>query len=233
MFAWAMAPDRRRRFGLRQNPVLNLTPRLLNLRATYRDRFLSRDELRAYLLASEQLRLAPDRTFAKCLLLMPRRLNELSSLKWSDVDLGRKLWSVPGEWHSPVPKAQVLSDAGTALLEELRLVDKPAADDFVFGRGANNRGPKNRSRMKKMIDHRMKSILGDAGIEFRDWRWNDLRRTVFELLVSIDVSYGVAQLVVGRAPNGLLELYPHGAVRAALERLAEEIAAIRDGKPAA
>nr|WP_234706458.1 hypothetical protein [Sinorhizobium meliloti] len=154
-------------------------------------------------------------------------------MKWSDVDLGRKLWSVPGEWHSPHPKAQVLSDAGTALLEELRLLDKPAADDFVFGRAANNRGPKNRSRMKKMIDYRMKSILGDAGIEFRDWRWNDLRRTVFELLVSIDVSSGVAQIVVGRAPSGLLELYPHGAVRAALQRLAEEIAAIRDGKPAA
>jgi len=233
MLSWAMAPDRRRAFRLEANPALHLTPRLLNLDVRRaRQRILSRAELRAYLLACERLPNVSDEVLGKALAYIPRRLNELTQAKWSDVDLERKRWTVQSAQDHE--RIHPLSNVATSLLEELRSIALPQADDFVFGNGAGNKGPRNRSRLKRMIDDRMKQILRDDGIEFREWRWQDLRRTVYALLLDLSGPDDIAKIAMGRAA-GIPKFYTYSTlrqhVREALELLAVEITAIRDGVP--
>lgn len=227
MLSWAMAPNRRAMFGLNDNPALHLTPRMFRLKVKPRDRVLSRAEVRAYLLACEQLPRISDEVLGKCLLFVPCRLDDLTRSKWSDFDLDQMRWTSEGWSHSHLPPVQPLSQAGTALLEELRSLARPAVEEFVFGKG----GSRSRSRMKSMIDFRMKRILGQAGIEFSDWRWNDLRRTALLLMLcDLNVTWEVARIVVGRTSNGFSTFRrDHPAVRDAVERLAQELVAIRDG----
>jgi len=233
MLSWAMAPDRRRVFGLNANPALHLTPRLLNLNARgTRKRILSRAELRAYLVACERLPDVADEVLGKALAYIPRRMIELTRAKWSDVDLEQRLWTVQSAQNDG--SVHPLSNVATSLLEELRSIALPEPNDFVFSNGAGNTGPRNRSRMKRMIDDRMKQILRDDGIEFREWRWQDLRTTVYALLVDVCGPDDIAKIAVGRAV-GIPRLYTYLTirqnVRAALELLAVELTAIRNGMP--
>ncbi len=230
MLSWAMAPDRRRVFGLEANPVLHLTPRVLDLNVRGRPPTLfSRAELRAYLLACERLPKVSDEVLGKSLVYVPGRLNELARARWPDLDIEHRLSTLqPGDGFERV---HPLSSASTALLEELRSIARPAADDFVFGKGAGDKGPKNRSRMKKMVDDHMKQILHETGNEFREWRWQDLRRTVWALLQDLGFSNVVAEMVMGRAPRFYSRSTVGADVREAVERLAVELTAIRDGVP--
>ncbi len=231
MLSWAMAPDRRRVLGLEANPVLHLTPRVLDLNVRHRrPMLLSREELRAYLLACERLPKVSDEILGKSLVFFPVRLNELTRAKWPDVDLEHGRWTVrstDGTKH-----VHLLSSAATALLEELRSITQPAGDDFVFGKGAGDKGPRNRSRMKRMIDGRMKPVLHEVGLEFRGWTWHDLRRTAWTLLINLGFSDVIADIVIGRTNRieRFHSLSTLGAnVREAVERLADELTAIRNG----
>lgn len=232
MLSWAMAPDRRRRYGLESDPALHLTPRLLGINVRHRTTILSRAELQAYLLACERMPNVSDEVLGKSLVFNPGRLNELDSMRWPDVDLEHGLWAVSST--NGIDRVQPLSSAAAALLEELRSIEPPAIDDFVFGKGAGNKGPRNRNRMKRMIDLRMQQILHDAGLGFREWKWQDLRRTVRVMLSELGVAKIIAEIAIGRpacfSRFSVLPI-PTKPVREAVERLSDELTAIRNGEP--
>lgn len=228
MFRWSMSPDRRRQFGLEVNPMAFLSPRTLGLaKRRGRRRHLSTRELQAYLTVIDLLPSASDRAITKALALSGRRLSDLTMIRWPDVDLERqRFWH--HNWKSiaqPVP----ISDAMAALFATL-LESSHEPDGFVFGAGAENKGPRNRSRLKAEIDRRMAEWLVLNGSEpLERWSWQDLRRTVLVLLLELGVDWATAMSAIGsgRASG---EFSNDRGVCKALDLLSRELDAIRSGE---
>ncbi|MCA1403044.1 tyrosine-type recombinase/integrase [Ensifer sp. IC3342] len=229
LFAWAMHPARRREFGLVSNPLAHLTPRVLGLTVPRRSRVLGTLELRAYLAAGERLASASDRALARSLLLTGQRLRDLIRMKWSELDLGRGLWTTAGEGCS-VEQVVVLSDAMVTLLEDLRRGLPPDAGDFVFGAAATKTSSKNFSRMKSAIDRHMKETIKEAsGPPATPWTWLDLRRSVLAMLAWDGLEWEKARIAVGMGRWRLGGIPNRERIRAALNRHANELDAIRRG----
>ncbi|MGR9296991.1 tyrosine-type recombinase/integrase [Rhizobium leguminosarum] len=229
MFRWAMRPDRRQQFGLRHNPVDNLTPRLLDLKPRPRLRWhLSIRELQAYLTVIDDLPNRRDRALAWMLALTGARLVELTAARWSDIDLDRKLWARRSYLSDQISRTPI-SSAVAALLADLRETFAPEPDDFVFGAEAGKRVPKDRSRMKALVGRRMEEwLVSDGSRPLEPWTWCDMRRTVRIILANLGLDFGPNRSVFGR--NGIsLAYYGESKLRAALDLLAEELDAVRSG----
>lgn len=122
-FAWAMRPARRQKFGLRCSPAANIMPP-----GRPRQNVLDEEELRAYLAAAETLG-PPRGTLAEGLALTGLPPSLIGRMRWSELDLDRKTWTVPKGHACPVVFA--LSQAFAVRLAEMR-AGPAGAGEFVF-----------------------------------------------------------------------------------------------------
>jgi len=223
MFAWAMHFERRRAFGLETNPIADLTPRLLGLRIPRRYRRLRPFELQAYLAACERLASASDRALTEALLLTGLKAYELTAMKWSDLDCEQGLWMRRDPTGRIVELA--LSDAMVAVLKDLR-GDPPSDEDgLVFGR---TRSTRDFSRLKREIDRHMEKAVAAASYDPEPWRWMDLRRSMFAMLLEGGLDWEMASAAVGKGELPVLRACCQ-RIRAALNRHADDLDSIRRG----
>ena len=102
--------------------------------------------------------------FLKCLILTGQRRDEVSSMRWADLDLEARVWTLPrqatkGDRSHEVPLSPLAIEVLTAL---------PRTGTYVF---SSTRGERPISGYSK-IKARAEKIAG-----FDDWRIHDLRRT--------------------------------------------------------
>lgn len=140
-----------------------------------RDRVLSDDELRWLWRACEKIDW-PFGPLVKLLLLTGQRRDEVATLQWSELDLGKRTWILPREKAKNNRAHEVqLSDAVIEVLESL-----PRTGALVFS-STGSTAVSGFSRAKRRLDAAMFATKSqDLGTErepIPQWVLHDLRRT--------------------------------------------------------
>lgn len=136
----------------------------------------------------------PFASLIKFLFLTGQRRGEAASMKWTDIDKKKKLWTIPRENNKSDREHIVpLSDMALSIIE-----DMPKLGVYIFS-DTGKRPFENFSRDKKIIDRAIDNKR-EARNEhsMRAWRIHDIRRTL---------ASGMAQL--GVAPHVVEKLLNH------------------------
>ena len=183
---------------------------------TSRDRVLTDDELRRVWQAAE--RLGPlNGAVVRLLVLTGQRRNEVAHMQWRELDLERRLWTLPRERVKNDRRHEVpLSSQAVATIQALPRI----SDRFVFSTNAEspvNDFGKNKGRLDEL-----------SGVS--DWVLHDLRRTVASGMARLGISLAVIEKVLNHASGsfaGIVGVYQRHEFaeekRAALEKWAEHV----------
>lgn len=190
LFSWAM------REGLAEvNPAATVN-RPAEPKA--RERVLNAGELRAVWRATE----GPGdfNAIVRLLMLTGQRREEVGAMRWAELDLGKALWSLPGDrTKNDRPHDIPLSDPALGLIGEL---PERHGRGLVFGEGAG--GFSGWSKAKATLDERIaKARAREAerekatdGDRLPEWRLHDLRRSVVTHMAELGVQPHVIEAVV-------------------------------------
>ena len=170
LFAFAVAQD-----ILEANPVAHVPRPGVERR---RDRVLTADEIRTFWSGLDDE--APAMAAALRLrLVTAQRGGEIHDMRWRDVDLATRWWTIPAERSkNGLPHRVPLTDPALDLINTLPETDPEA---YVV---AGARGKRQRSQ-----------AIGQLGLD--DFRGHDLRRTAASHMASA----GVSRLVIGKILN--------------------------------
>jgi integrase len=202
-FAWAI------RQGLCEvNPVIG-TNKAAELKS--RERVLSDQELKAIWNA------LPDSDYGRIvrlLILTGQRREEIGGLRWSEVNIAKRMITLPSERTKNHRSHDVpMSKAAFAILKTQPM---RAGRDFVFGdgprsNGQNGEAPKQAgfqgwSKSKTALDVQTKSIGA--------WRLHDVRRTVATRMAELGVQPHIVEAVLNHASGhkvGIAGVYNRAA----------------------
>ena len=160
-----------------------------------RDRILNSQELLSVIHASRKM----DGVFGvivQCLIFTAQRRNEVSDMRWAELDLDQNLWTIPGE-RTKNEKPHFVH-----LTEQVKTVvsNMPAIGEFVFT--SNGETPfSGISKAKKRLDQ----ISG-----ITDWRLHDIRRTVATGMATLGIAPHIADKVLNHqsgAISGVAAVY--------------------------
>ena len=150
-----------------------------------RERFLDADEIKRLWTAAGEVG-SSEGVFVQVLLATGQRRTEVSDMRWSELNLDEKLWTLPPERCKSAREHQVpLSDLAVSLLDEIPTVDD---SDFVFVGRHGGKSINGFSKLKDQLD----TLSGVDG-----WTYHDLRRTAATHMTAL----GVSQFDVGRVLN--------------------------------
>src|SRR5215204_6041088 len=219
-FNWAM------REGLSDgNPVIG-TNRPADERS--RDRVLSDEELAAIWGACRNDDFG---RIVRLLILTGQRREEVGGMNWSELDLARALWTIPGNRTKTgrtheVPLSHPLAD----LLWRTSLALRSGS---LFGEGKGSF--QGWSKAKAALDRRTSS----AAKSLEPWRLHDLRRTVATRMAELGVQPHIIEAVLNHVSGhkaGVAGVYNRALYaaekRRALEGWAEHVCAIVASDPA-
>lgn len=168
-----------------------------------RDRVLGDDELKAVWAACDGIGW-PFGPLVRMLLLTGQRRDEVGSMKWSEVDLDAKLWTIPreraknGQAH-PVP----LSEPVLAILRAL-----PRVGEHVFSTNGRT-AVSGFSKIKAAIDNSIENTRRDAGA-LLPWVFHDLRRTAASGMARLGITLPAIEKVLNHVSGsfgGIVGVY--------------------------
>lgn len=233
MFAFAVARD-----VLDENPAAGI-PKPSPTRP--RERTLSDDELRAFLLVLDTAPMTTTtRAGLRMILLTGQRPGEVAGARWDELNLSAGLWHLPpertknGRAHT-VP----LSGAVLAILDELRAVATSA--QFVFPSPKEGQAVNDEAFAWALRHARQPTPEHPAGrlAGLEHFTPHDLRRTCRTGLAALGIDYVTAERVLnhtlpGSAVHAVYNRHDYiPQMRAALEAWAMHVRALVDGTPAA
>jgi integrase len=207
-----------------------------------RDRALSDDEIR-FLWPQFERRGYPFGSFFCMALLTGQRRDEVSRMRWDEIDEAERIWMLPGSrTKSGRPHVVPLSDSAMGLLAAARKSCEALAKTkgvprgpFVFSTSID--APiSGYSRAKKKLDEDVAAARRVGELDsIPAWTIHDLRRTVATQLASL----GVDRFIIGRILNhsdrsvtGIYDRHSYlNETRHALERWSARLAAIYDPEP--
>lgn len=148
---------------IEMSPVTGLRPPTKEIA---RDRVLSDDELIACWHAGESEGY-PFAQFLWLLILTGQRRGEVSGMRWSELDIEKRLWTLPAK-RAKNATSHIVPLAPLAI-SILKSVPRFQGSDLVFT--TNGVTPiSGFGRFKKRLDEAV-------GLDAEDWRFHDLRRT--------------------------------------------------------
>jgi integrase len=230
------------------NRVLAVTRRLFNwaveeeiiaasplgkLKATKeasRERVLADDEIRLVWRAFDRIG-APFGVVGKLLLLTGARRTEVAEMRWSELDMAARVWTVPAARSKNKAAHTIpLSDKAIEVLDDVKHVESKGDFVFTFGRVA----VQGFARKKLEIDA---AIAAANGAPIPSWTFHDLRRTVATNLQKLGVRLEVTEAVLGHTSgsrSGIVGVYQRhdwaAEKRAALEAWARRLNEIVTGE---
>jgi integrase len=193
-----------------------------------RDRVLNDDELRAVYINADGIGW-PYGPIVRLLALTAQRLTEVSEMRWTELDLERRLWTLPRvRSKNGVEHTVPLSDAAVAIFAALpRIVSD---DDLVFVSTTGTRLTTS-SRAKRSLDDLIKPALPH-------WTLHDLRRTAASGMARLGFPVHVTEAVLNHRSGtirGVARVYNRydyaDEKRRALAAWAQHIEQLLTGKP--
>jgi integrase len=201
---------------------------------TARDRVLTDDEIKLAWNAAESDGW-PFGVIIQLMILTGQREGEVAGMRWSELDLEAKLWTLPAsrvkndEQHT-VP----LSDAVVDIINKLHRIK--TAGDFVFV-GRNDGRVTGFSRAKARIDAAV--AKANEGKPLPAWVFHDLRRTMASGMARLQIQLPVIEKVLNHKSGtfrGVVGVYQRHSFaeekRTALEAWARHVQTIVSGKSA-
>ncbi len=179
-----------------------------------RDRILEDDEIKTVWGAFENLGY-PFGPLFKLLLLTGQRRNEVAKMRWCDIDLDNRVWTLPKEMTKAHRLHTVpLSEQAIEIIETLPHI---AGSDLVFttGKGRNREKP-NRMNVPVRGFGKAKARV-DRWLGIPDWRLHDLRRTAASGMARFGTPINVLSKILNHASSGA-----QGGVTAIYNRYAYE-----------
>ena len=165
----------------------------------------------------------------KLLLVAGQRLGETSRMKWADVDLDAKRWTIPATETKNRSAHQVpLSEPAIELLKAQQETAHPLAT-YVFPSSAKNDAP--------VLVWSKRTAAALAAMTGTTFTAHDLRRTVATMMGELGIEADTIGLVLNhRKPGVTTRHYDHStretAKRAALDRWAQRLVQIVTEAPA-
>ena len=205
MFAWCVE-----RMLIEQSPCVGLRgpPAVAS-----RDRWLNDSEVRLLWRALETIG-GPFEPLFKLLLLTGQRREEVTGMRWSELDLTRAEWIIPKE-RSKNKEAHAV-DLAPAALAILRALTRSQALVFTTtGVTPLSNHAKYRQRLSAMMRKlRAEEVAADCGSPgpIADWTVHDLRRTAATGMVRLGTSPVVVEAVLNHRSGkrgGLVAVYQH------------------------
>jgi integrase len=214
-FGWALEQD-----IIGSSPAAGLKPP--GGKETSRDRVLSDAELRRVWLAAEQMGLFG--AAVKMLILTGQRRGEVAGMRWDELDLAQRLWTLPKKRTKNKREHTVpLSLQAVAIIKSLPRI----GDEFVFtfdGDASMNCFSGKTNELRALAGAMPPFVL------------HDLRRTAASGLARLGVALPVIERVLNHAGGsfagvvGVYQRHEYAAEkRAALERWAGHVTAIVGG----
>jgi integrase len=201
-----------------------------------RDRILSDDELRLVWNAAGA-DASPFGPLVKLLILTGQRLAEVGGMRWDEVDLANKLWTLPPERVKNGERHEVpLSDAAAKILNALPRVKTTKGFVFTTTRDAAVSGF---SRAKDRLDAAVEASLTDGTKPPDHWTFHDLRRTMASGMARLGIQLPVIEKVLNHSSGsfrGIVGVYQRHSYsaekRKALETWASFVRSAVSGKSA-
>jgi integrase len=197
-----------------------------------RDRVLSDDELALVMRAASALE-TPFGPYVQMLALTLQRRNEVSGMKWRELDLANTTWTLPASRTKNANEHIVpLSAAAMHILETLK-TERFAGSDYVFT--TTGKSPiSGFAKLKKQID---KLITAENGGEpIAPWRFHDLRRSGASKMPRLGVTLPVVEKILNHTSGsfaGVVGVYQRhdfqDEKRAALEAWASFLGRLTEG----
>lgn len=154
-----------------------------------RERILTDDEI-CKLWAATEVEGWPFGPLVKMLLLTGQRLGEVGGMRWEELDLEAKLWTMPGERVKNGQKHEVpLSDLAVEILKSQPRIKTTKGFVFTTTRNAAVSGF---SRAKDRLDAAM---AGDDEA-IAHWTFHDLRRTMASGMARLGIQLPVIEKVL-------------------------------------
>jgi len=191
-----------------------------------RDRHMTKDEIRRFFSAlADEAPLWAD--FFSLAIFTGARRGNLFSMRWADVDLGSRKWTVPGrESKSGKPMPIPLSDPAAEILR--RRAEADGESDFVFPSETSNSGHVEDSRKA------WRRVVKRA--DLADLRIHDLRRSLASVMVAEGVPLVTIAKTLGHRDLKATEVYARldfGPQLDAVEQAAQTIQGIVGDTPKA
>ena len=163
------------------------------------------------------------------LLLLGQRRSEVAEMQWSEIDVGKRQWTIPAARSKNQSEHIVpLPDAAVDILDSL---PRFTEGNYVFTTTAGEKPVSGFSKTKVKIDQ----ILAEHDTAIVNWRTHDLRRTCRTGMARLGVPEIVSERVLNHLPQGLGKIYNLYAYlnenRDALDRWAQEVQNIIEPPP--
>jgi integrase len=196
-----------------------------------RDRVLSDDELRLVMRAAEKLE-APFGPYVRMLVLTLQRRNEVSGMKWGELNLAEATWTLPASRTKNASEHILpLPGAAMAILEAMK---KERFADALFVFTGTGRSPVSGfAKLKKRID---RLIEAENGEPIAPWRFHDLRRSGASKMPRLGVALPTVEKILNHTSGsfgGVVGVYQRHSFadekRQALETWAAFLGRLRGG----
>jgi integrase len=234
LFNWALGQGDD--YGLDHSPCDRLKPKLVIGKKLARKRVLDDDEVRSLWRAAGKIKY-PFGPIFQLLLLTGQRKSEVSDARWSEFDMGKRLWTIPAErMKADAAHVVPLTDEMIAILAELPRFKK---GDYLFSTTFGAKPVSGFSKAKLRCDRVMlrtwRALGRMAGADrssarFPDWVIHDIRRSMRTGLSALPVPDLVRELVIAHTKPGLHKVYDQYAYldekRRALELWNQRLKAI-------
>jgi integrase len=199
-----------------------------------RDRILSDEELRLVWKATDT-DFSPFGPLVKLLVLTGQRLAEVGGMRWDELDLENRLWTLPAERVKNGERHEVpLSDAAVEILKALPRIKTTKGFVFTTTRDAAVSGF---SRAKDRLDAAIVASLANGAKPPEHWTFHDLRRTMASGMARLGIQLPVTEKVLNHTSGsfrGVVGVYQRHSFsdekRAALNVWAAHVAAVVSGE---
>jgi integrase len=212
LFNWAIE---RGTYGLESSPCDRMRPAKIIGKKVPRSRVLADDELRAFWRAANRIDY-PFGPLFQILALTGQRRSEVANARWGEIDLKRKLWTIPAaRMKANAAHVVPLTAEVMAILLSLPRFNK---GDCLFTTTFGAKPVNGFSKAKKRLDREMWRTLnavarlrGDARATLAPFVLHDIRRTMRTGLSALPVSDLVRELVISHTKPGLHKVYDQHA----------------------
>jgi integrase len=199
LFNWCLARD-----------IIQISPcTLIDPPATEhsRDRILADDELQLVWKAADGDGW-PFGTLVKILVLTGQRLSEVSGMRWDEIDLENKVWTLPPERVKNGQRHEVpLSNAAIEIISALPRIK--TSKGFVFTT-TNETEVSGFSRAKSRLDAAIGAALPKNAKLIENWTFHDLRRTTASGMARLGIQLPVIEKVLNHTSGsfrGIVGVY--------------------------
>nr|WP_246423598.1 site-specific integrase [Roseospira goensis] len=174
-----------------------------------RDRTLTDTELKALWAATDRMG-AFGPTY-KLLVLTGCRRDEVCGMRWDELDLDKRTWTIPGtRTKNSRPHAVHLTDTAIKMIEAQPKIapERGRKPVYVFTTGGT--APiSGHSVAKKQCDRLMAELTGD---EIQPWRVHDIRRTVASGMARLGINIATVEKCLNHVSgtfSGVVGVYQH------------------------